>query len=98
MKKIIFVSIDEPRFWGFELNFSECVYFSNFLEDDNAIAFKERVKQDWPNSNLADPDGDYKYYIEFVELYIDETDEQNFKKLCEMMSAEPYRAPLNEEK
>lgn len=89
MKKVVFVSIDNPERWScwHSVN-TDCVYYSDFLNtEDDVNKFIEQVKADHPDNNFIDGACNHKYFIKYVVLCYDENDEKGFETLKRMMRA-----------
>ena len=55
LKKVIFVSIDKPERWSQWSSsvYRDDVYYSDFLSTESEVNnFIERIKNDYPDSNL----------------------------------------------
>lgn len=90
MKKVIFVSVDKPERWSewSSSPYSDDVYYSDFLSTESEVnSFIQRVKEDYPDSNLIDGKGGHEYFIKYVVLNYDENDTEGFETLRKMMRA-----------
>ena len=90
LKKVIFVSIDKPERWSqwSSAVYRDDVYYSDFLSTESEVNnFIERIKNDYPDSNLIDNKGDHEYFIKYVILNYDENDTEGFETLRRMMRA-----------
>ena len=90
LKKVIFVSVDKPERWSqwSSAVYRDDVYYSDFLSTEGEVNnFIERIKNDYPDSNLIDNEGDHEYFIKYVILNYDENDTEGFETLRRMMRA-----------
>ena len=90
MSKVVFISIDKPVRWSeWHSGSTDSVYYSDFYNTNEEVNnFLERVKNDFPDSNLSDDNkDDHQYYITYVVLNWDKKDAEGFETLCRMMRA-----------
>ena len=90
LKKVIFVSVDKPERWSqwSSTVYRDDVYYSDFLSTESEVNnFIERIKNDYPDSNLIDNKGGHEYFIKYVILNYDENDTEGFETLRRMMRA-----------
>ena len=89
-KKVLFISIDKPERWSQWSSsvYRDNVYYSDFLSTESEVNnFIERIKNDYPDSNLIDNKGCHEYFIKYVILNYDENDTEGFETLRRMMRA-----------
>lgn len=89
MKKVVFVSIDNPERWSqWHSGNTDSVYYSDFLDtEDDVYKFIEQVKADHSDNNLIDGKCNHEYFIKYVVLDYNENDEKGFETLRRMMRA-----------
>ena len=90
LKKVLFISIDKPERWSQWSSsvYRDNVYYSDFLSTESEVNnFIERIKNDYPDSNLIDNKSCHEYFIKYVILNYDENDTEGFKTLRRMMRA-----------
>lgn len=100
MKYVVFVSIDEPERWStWHSGNTDQVYYSNFFDTKEEVhLLLNRLKDDYPDSNLMDGKCNHKFYIQYTTLLFDESDQEGFKILKRMMRAyKQYEMAHNKE-
>lgn len=87
MKQLVFVSVDKHERWTrWHSGSTDTVTRSPFLDDgDQVREFKAGVARDYPDSNLSDGNHGHEWHIKFAVVSVDENDNDNFIKLCNMM-------------
>ena len=86
-KFIVIVSIDKPEMWStWHCGRTDDIYHSRFLySKDEVDEFINKLKHDYPDSNLVSKEGEYKYFIQYTILEYNDDNIDEFKSLYKIM-------------